>query len=121
MNYESENKLPNYVLTKAVSKLNTYGMDVFEMFCDEANIDFCDRNRCIAKCKMAYGREDLQEMACPDNLIQERWLFYTKKLSYNPKKAKAMLDLIDESYGKQFVPKLDKLVGQIFREVKGLE
>lgn len=95
MKYESDGKVPNYILLKAVDKLNLYGTNIFEMYCNENNISFCDRNRCIAKCRILYQRADLKEMLCPDNLIQDRWEFYTKQLGYSTEKAKKMLAQID--------------------------
>jgi len=105
MKYESETN--RYILDKAVDKLNHFGMDIFEMFCNENNIAFCDRNRCIAKCKIAYGKENITELSLPDNLKQERWEWYTIKLRYHPKKAKELLEKIDRSYEKQFIPKVN--------------
>ena len=102
MKYESETN--RYILDKAVDKLNHFGMDIFEMFCNENDIAFCDRNRCIAKCKVAYGKTNVMEMSLPDSMKQERWEWYTIKLRYHPKKAKDLLDRIDESYKNQFTP-----------------
>ena len=107
MEYESEKAPSNYVLSKAVDKLDKYGQDVFDMYCDENDISFCDRNRCIAKCKMINNRDDLQEMACPDQLRGARWDHYTKVLGYHPKKARELLYAIDSSYGDQFTPRLN--------------
>jgi hypothetical protein len=67
-----------YVLGKAAGKLAQYGMDVFEMYANEQDMSFCDRNRAIVKCKMAYNKPDLREIPCPNNLQRERLEFYTK-------------------------------------------
>jgi hypothetical protein len=117
MKYEN-GQIPNFVLNKAVNKLNTYGYEVFEMFANEVDMSFCDRNRCIAKCKISYGRSDLREMACPDELKRDRWDYYLKVLKYPTKKAKKLLDLIDKSYGDQFVPDIKSgLAGGMFEGV----
>lgn len=107
MEYESNNTISNYQLEKAVAKLNEFGQDVFDMYANEQDLSFCDRNRCIAKCRIAYNRDDMQEMACPDNLKHERWEHYTKTLRYSTKKAMKLLYAIDQSYDNQFIPKLD--------------
>ena len=60
MQYENFSLAPFY-LNKGVNKLLKYGMDVFELYADEVNMSFCDRNRVIAKCRAAYGRTDLKE------------------------------------------------------------
>ena len=119
MIYESTEKVGNFILQKAVDKLQHYGMDVLKMYADEVGLSFCDRNRCIAKCKMAYGRQDLSEMACPDELIQVRWAYYTKTMRYTPKKAKKILKIIDDSYNKQFIPRVDadQIAGGMLKSV----
>ena len=104
MKYENF-KVHVFILQRAVDKLNTYGMDIFEMFCNENDISFCDRNRCIAKCKIAYGRDDLKEMPCPDNMKQERLRWYTKEYGFSEKKAMELFKKIDASYEKQFIPR----------------
>ena len=107
MKYEDETPKPNFVLQKAVEKLNTYGMDILKMYADEVGLSFCDRNRCISKCKIVYGRTDLVEMACPDELKRDRWEHYTKIMRFSTRKAKRLLDLIDKSYENQFIPRVD--------------
>jgi hypothetical protein len=119
MKYESEKMPPAYILDKAVRKLNQYGMDVFEMFCDEANLSYCDRNRVISKCRLAYGRDDIFEMPIPENLKNERWRFYTRKLGYSKDKALKILKLIDDSYNNQQAftgADIGKLTGGMLKE-----
>lgn len=96
-----------YLLQKAVDKLNTYGMDVFEMFCNENDISYCDRNRCIAKCKFSYNRTDLKEIGCPGDLKQERLMHYKRKYKYGDKQAIELLKKVDTSYENQFIPRVD--------------
>ena len=99
MNYESDGRVPNSILIRAADKLHLYGQDIFDMFCNEHDISFADRNRAIAKCKVLYQRSDLREMPCPDNLIGQRWQFYTRQLKYSTEKATKMLALIDKAIG----------------------
>ena len=119
MKYEDETPKPNFVLQKAVEKLNTYGMDILKMYADEVGLSFCDRNRCISKCKIVYGRTDLAEMACPDELTQDRWAYYTREMRYSPEKARRILKLIDDSYNNQFIPRVDakKMAKDILKEI----
>ena len=102
MKYNSDEFVPNYVLDRAVSKLLYYGYDGFDHFCDEADISFVDRNRCIAKARIAHGRDDLKERPYPDNLKDER--FRTYKSWYGTKKAMEILKAIDAT--DQFNPTL---------------
>ena len=104
MNYESDQPVAAYFLNKALLKLENYGMDVFEMYANEIDLSFCDRNRVIAKLRF-LGRNDLKEIQCPDKLKQARWLWYTKKLRYSDKHASRLISIIDNSYIAQFVPK----------------
>jgi len=106
MNYESFDT-PVFILGKAASKLNQYGMDVFEMYANENNISFCDRNRAIVKCKIAYNRPGLKELPCPDNLMQERLRFYTRRMGYDNKTARGLLAKIDKAYENQFTPNIN--------------
>ena len=119
MKYESVEKHSNFILQRAVDKLQHYGMDVFEMFANEVDMSFCDRNRCISKCKISFGRSDLLEMACPDELKRERWDHYTRTMKYSTNKARKLLDLIDKSYENQFIPRVDpgKLAGGMLQGV----
>ena len=103
MKYENF-KVPAYYLQKGVDKLVKYGMSTFGFYADEVGMSYCDRNRVIGKCKRAYGQTDLKELACPKNLIGERWTYYTKELKYTDEKAREILKFIDSSYENQFVP-----------------
>ena len=98
MNYESPGETSNRTMMKAVEILNRNGMDFFEMFANRKGISYCDRNRCITKCRVLYQREDLKEMPCPGDLLQARWEFYTKNMGYPVAKAKSMLAKIDASF-----------------------
>jgi len=108
-----------FVLQKAVEKLNLYGMDIFEMFCNENDISYCDRNRCIAKAKFAYGKTNLKEMPCPDNMKQERLRWYKTEYGYSEKKALELLKKIDASYEDQFIPRIDanKIASNMLKEI----
>lgn len=108
MKYESMTPANNRALTKAVDTLNNYGMQIFENHCDHHQISYCDRNRCIAKCKFLYNRDDLMEIPIPDNLKQERWNHYTRICMYPTKKARQLIAAVDESHKNQFIPKFDK-------------
>lgn len=106
MKYENLD-VKTYQMAKGVEKLNRYGFDVFEMYAKENDFSFCDRNRVIAKCKMVHGRTDLKEMSCPDKLKGARWDYYTKTLKYSQDEARIIIGRIDDSYQKQFLPKVD--------------
>ena len=118
MKYENFNTHV-FILQRAVDKLNTYGMDIFEMFCNENDISYCDRNRCIAKCKIAFGRTDLKEMSCPDDMKNERLRWYKNEYRYSEKKAMELLKKIDSSYENQFVPRVDaeRIASKIAKEI----
>jgi len=107
MQYETMNQIRNYDLQKAVNILNEYGQDIFDGFCHEKDFSYCDINRCIAKCKILFNRDDLAERPIPDNLKQARWHHYTKIARYPDKKAAKLLRAIDESYKNQFDAKFD--------------
>lgn len=119
MKYETEIPIPTYILNKGVHKLLQYGMDVFEMFADEAGLSFCDRNRVISKCRLAYGRLDLREVPCPDSLKSDRWNFYTRHLNYSQDKARELIKRTDKSYQTPFVPRMniDKVATGMLRGV----
>ena len=87
-----------YKLEVGVNKLLKYGMDTFEIYADEVGMSFCDRNRVIGKCNLAYGKK-LKEMPCPKQLIGERWNFYTKRLGYTNEKAREIIARIDTGGG----------------------
>jgi len=85
-----------YELQKGVKKLIKYGMDTFDLYADEINMSYCDRNRVIGKCKISYGK-DLKEMPCPKELIGERWNFYTKTMGYSNEKAREIINRVGAS------------------------
>ena len=93
MKYENL-EVEAYKLNIGVKKLLKYGMDTFELFADECDMSFCDRNRVIGKCNFAYGKK-LKEMPCPKELLGERWIFYTK--GSTNEKAREMIARIDTS------------------------
>jgi hypothetical protein len=113
MNYENL-RVEVYKLQIGVDKLLKYGMDTFEIYADEINMSFCDRNRVISKCIIAYGKKELNELPCPKNLIGERWEYYTKTMRHTPEKARELLKRIDISYNAPFIPSdVSRLVGGI--------
>jgi hypothetical protein len=97
-------------LQKGVDKLLTYGMDTLELYSNEVDISFCDRNRIISKCIVAYGKKELNELPCPKNLIGERWKFFTKTMGYTDKKAREVIGRADLSFNSADI---NKLVGNI--------
>jgi len=107
MEYESTTPVSNWLLQTAVDKLNKYGMGTFKLYAEENDLSYCDRNRCIAKCKMAYGKEDLKELKCPDRLKEDRWKFYTETLRMHPNNASELLHRIEQSHMDQFIPNFD--------------
>ena len=90
MRYETMNRANNHLMSKAVENLNDYGYEIFDNFCSNNDFSFCDINRCIAKCKMAHNRDDLQEYELPDNLKQQRWHHYTHICRYDQNKARQL-------------------------------
>ena len=106
MKYISDKKIGNHILQRAVDKLHFVGSEAFHLFCDEEDVSFVDRNRCISKCKIVFG-DKIQEMQLPDELKNERWQYYIKEMRYHPNKAKKILNLIDKSYENQFIPTVD--------------
>jgi hypothetical protein len=103
-----------FLLHKGVGKLLDYGTNVFEMFADEVGLSFTDRNRIIAKCKLADAGKGFKETPCPKKLIGERWNYYTKYLCYSESKTRELLKFTDKSYENQFIPpSVDKLIGGI--------
>lgn len=109
----------NHYLSKAVDVLNQFGTQIFDKFCSDHDFSFCDTNRCIAKCKFLYNRDDLNEYPLPNRLKQARWHHYTVICRYHPDKARRLLKAIDESYENQFTPKFDS--GEITRGVKSVD
>ena len=107
MQYETMDRANNHYLSKAVETLNNFGTKIFDKFCHDHDVSFCDINRCIAKCKFLYKRDDLNEYQLPDRLKQARWHHYTVICRYEPNKAREMLRAIDESYENQFIPKFE--------------
>ncbi|OEU68425.1 MAG: hypothetical protein BBJ57_02350 [Desulfobacterales bacterium PC51MH44] len=111
MKYENF-KITTIELHRGVQKLVKYGMDTFEMYADEIDMSYCDRNRVIAKCIKAYGKTELKEIPCLKNVIGERWEYYTydkaeprkKTMHYKTEKARELLKRIDASYNSPFVP-----------------
>ena len=121
MKYENF-KVKAYELQAGVNKLLKYGMPTFELYADEIDMSYCDRNRVIGKCIRAYGKTELKELECPKNLIGERWEYYTrdredrhkKTMRYTPEKAKQLLKIIDNSYKSPFIPgDITRLAGGI--------
>jgi len=102
MKYE-DRSFPGWLLMKGLDKLIKYGMDTFTLFADEVGIPFTDRNRIIAKAKL-ITQKPYKEMACPKNLIGERWEYYTKELGYSDLVAREYLRRVDESCENQFIP-----------------
>ena len=80
MKYE-DSGYPLYYLKQALSKLDRYGMETFQLYCDEVNMSFCDRNRVIAKCNLVNGTKH-RETSRPDDLKNERFRIYTKVFKY---------------------------------------
>jgi len=105
MQYETMGRVNSNHMTKAVDILNQFGKQIFDKFCYDHDFSFCDINRCIAKCKFLYRRDDLQEYKLPPRLTQDRWHHYTVICRYHPNKARQLLRAIDKSYDNQFVPK----------------
>jgi hypothetical protein len=95
-----------YDLQRGVDKLLTYGMDTLELFSDENDISFCDRNRIISKCIVAHGKKELSELPCPKNLIGERWKFFTKTMGYTNEKAREIIARTDLSFNSADISKL---------------
>lgn len=108
MHYESRGPFNHKILQKAVDILNEFGMTIFENHCDKNEVSYCDRNRCIAKCKILYKRDDLMEIPIPDNLKMYRWNFYTQYCQYSTRRAGKLLKAVDASHENQFTPNFDK-------------
>lgn len=119
MQYETMSRANNHKLSKAVEILNQFGHAIFDKYCHENDFSYCDTNRCIAKCKFLYNRDDLHEYKIPDRLKQARWRHYVHICQYDTQKARELLRAIDESYENQFIPKLDK--ENIIDGIKGIE
>jgi hypothetical protein len=96
MKYEDLN-VDIYLLQVGFRKLLKYGMSTFITFCDEQGIAFSDRNRVIAKAKIAGGKSGLKELPCPSELKEDRWLYYNK--IYTRDKAARILKEIDKVAG----------------------
>jgi hypothetical protein len=99
-----------YELQSGVRKLLKYGIPTFEIYADEIDMSFCDRNRVIGKCKISYGKE-LKEMPCPKQLTGERWNFYTKTMGYTNDKAREIINRVSNEPSGHDITKLAKGVG----------
>ena len=104
MKYENLST-PVYLLHKGVDKLIQYGMSTFEVYADEADLGFCDRNRIIAKCKLVAPGKGFKELECPKSMHGARWFYYTKRLRYSDDAARDVIRRIDESCASQFTPR----------------
>ena len=103
MKYEDITK-PAFLLNKGVDKLLKYGPDTFDLYADEVGLSYCDRNRVIAKAKFISPNKGFKEMACPDELVGERWNFYKYRMRYPEDKIRELIKTIDDFYKNQFIP-----------------
>ena len=94
MRYEDITK-DLYLLQKGVEKIVKYGMATFTQYANEMGLSYCDRNRVIAKTRLAYGLTGLKEIPCPPELLQERLDYYVS--IYGRQKAISMLEAIDNT------------------------
>jgi len=94
MKFENEN-VNTSQLNKATFKLLKYGEEVFDLYCDEINMSYCDRNRVIAKAKLQAPNRGFKERPLPRNLKGERWEYYTKVMGYTEARARQLLKEID--------------------------
>ena len=94
MRYEDITK-DLYLLQRGVEKIVKYGMATFTQYANEMGLSYCDRNRIIAKARMAYGLTGLKEIPCPPELMQERLDYYVS--IYGNQKAISMLEEIDRA------------------------
>jgi len=95
MKYEDISK-DLFLLQKGTEKLLKYGMSTFLQYADEMDLSYCDRNRIIAKARLAYGQSGLREIPCPPELLQDRMDYYSS--IYGQKKAMKILDEVDKTY-----------------------
>ena len=104
MKYENF-KVLAFELQNGLHKLLKYGIDTFELYADEIDMSYCDRNRVISKARMAYGKIDLKEIPCPPEMRQSRWDCYSNMFKYDRNKGLDLIKGIDSAYyGTQPIP-----------------
>jgi len=110
---------PVFLLDRGVQKLLKYGMATFMKYVTEAELSYCDINRCIGKVRVAYGKTEYNEIPCPPEMRQQRLDCYTKFYGYSLEKAQRIIKQVDEFYhGNQSIPcDLQKLSRDVLKEI----